>query len=193
MPPMSTFRPRNLLLVLALALALILVIVISLRYRPGNQLQKVVEALPKGVDVAMEDIDYTHLEEGQARWRLVARQVSRQSATGLLAVSSPRMHFFDSLGEPSGSLEADRGEVSDDYQTVRLTGHVVLANPEGYTLYTDHLDYDQASKIARTDANVKLVGDGVQLEGTGMVFEVSRLFLQLQSNVTGTLDTGKRQ
>lgn len=190
---MSIFRPRNLLLLLALALALILVIVIGLRYRPGNQLQKVVEALPKGVDVAMEDIDYTHLEEGQARWRLVARQVSRQSETGLLAVSSPRMNFFDSRGESSGSLEADRGEVSDDYKTVRLTGHVVLVNPEGYTLYTDHLDYHQDSRTASTDAHVKLVGDGVQLEGNGLVFEVSRQLLQLQSNVTGILDAGKRQ
>jgi LPS export ABC transporter protein LptC len=190
---MSYFKPRNLLLVMALALALILLAVIALRYRPASQLQTLVQTLPKGVDVSMQDIDYTHLEKGQARWRLVARQVARQADTGLLAVNRPRMSFFDAQGEPSGSLEADRGEVSDDYQTVRLIGQVVLKNPEGYTLYTAHLDYDQASQTATTDARVQLVGDGVQLEGTGLEFNVPKRLLHLKADVVATFEPAKRE
>jgi LPS export ABC transporter protein LptC len=190
---MSYFKPRNLLLVMALALALILLAVIGLRYRPASQLQTMVKALPKGVDVSMQDIDYTHLEEGQARWRLVARQVARQAETGVLAVNRPRMSFYDAQGESAGSLEADQGEVSDDYQKVRLSGHVVLKNPDGYTLYTDHLDYDQASKTATTDAHVQLVGEGVQLEGTGLVFNVPKRVLHLRADVKGSFDPAKRE
>jgi LPS export ABC transporter protein LptC len=190
---MSYFKPRNLLLVLALALALILLAVIGLRYRPASQLQTVVKALPKGVDVSMQDIDYTHLEEGQARWRLVASQVVRQAETGRLAVNRPRMSFYDAQGEPSGSLEADQGEVSDDYQRVRLIGHVVLRNPDGYTLYTDHLDYDQDSQTATSDAHVQLVGEGVQLEGTGLVFNVPKRLLNLSADVRGSLDPAERK
>jgi LPS export ABC transporter protein LptC len=190
---MSYLKPRNLLLVMALILALILLTVIGLRYRPGSPLQKVVKALPKGVDVAMQDVDYTHLEEGQARWRLVARQADRQSATGLLAVKSPRMSFYDASGKPSGYLEADQGQVSEDYQKVRLLGHVVVKNPDGYTLYTDHLDYDQVSRMATSDARVRLVGAGLELEGTGLELNVPKRSLRLKADVSGVLDPAKRK
>jgi len=190
---MSYFKPRNLLLVMALALALILLAVIALRYQPASQLRKVVKALPKGVDVSMQDIDYTHLEDGQARWRLVARQVARQAETGLLSVIRPRMSFYDAQGNPSGSLEADQGEVSDDYQKVRLKGHVVLKNPDGYTLYTERLDYDQASHMATSDAHVQLLGGGIQLEGTGLEFNVPKRLLQLNADVEGSFDSAMRE
>jgi LPS export ABC transporter protein LptC len=185
---MSYFKPRNLLLVMALGLALILLAVIALRYRPASQLQKVVKALPKGIDVSMQDIDYTHLEEGRARWRLVARQVARQAETGLLAVSRPRMSFYDAQGSPSGSLEADLGEVSDNYQKVELKGHVVLKDPDGYSLYTDQLDYDQSSRTATSEAHVQLIGKGVRLEGTGLVYNVPKRHLQLQADVEGSFE-----
>ena len=72
---MSYLKPRNLLLVLALVLALVLFAVIAMRYSPEQQLEAVVKALPKCIDVALEDIDYTHIEDGKPRWRLVSNQV----------------------------------------------------------------------------------------------------------------------
>ena len=110
---MSYFRPRNLLLVLALVLAVILLAMIAMRYRPENNLQTLVKALPEGIDVSLQDIDYTHIEAGRARWRLVARQVERQAKTRTLVVSSPQMSFYDEQGEVTGSLQADTGEVSE--------------------------------------------------------------------------------
>lgn len=188
---MSYLKPRNLLLVMALGLALVLLAVIALRYRPGSQLQSLVESLPQGVDVSMQDIDYTHIEEGRPRWRLVAEQVERQAATGLLGVGSPQMSFYDPEGELSGTLQAGEGEVSDDYRKVLLRGDVILQNSAGYTLYTDHLDYDQSTQTATTDAYVRLVGNGLNLEGTGLAFHVQQQRLNLHADVKGTLDSGK--
>ena len=110
---MSYFKPRNLLLVLALGLALILVVVIALRFRPESQLQALVKALPEGVDVSLQDIDYTHIEEGRARWRLVAQQAERNSASGVLGLINPELKFFDDQGEPKGALSAGKGDVRD--------------------------------------------------------------------------------
>lgn len=188
---MSYFRPRNLLLVMALILALILLVVIALRYRPENQLQKIVQALPKGIDVSLQDIDYTHISDGRARWRLVARQVERQAQSGVLHVDNPQMTFYDDLGETKGSLQAAQGEISDDYQKVGLHGEVVIKNPAGYVLYTDQLDYDQTTQMATTAAHVKLLGKGLSLEGTGLVFDVQQERLQLNADVKGTYDSEK--
>lgn len=186
---MSDFKPRNLLLVVALALALVLLVIVALRYRPGGQLQTLVEALPQGIDVAMQDIDYTHIADGRPRWRLVAEQVERQAATGLLGVTRPQMSFFDPRGEVSGSIQADGGQVSDDYHKVSLHGDVVLRSSSGYTLYTDHLDYDQLTQLASTDARVRLLADGLHLEGRGLVYDVGQQQLRLHADVKGSLDT----
>ena len=188
---MSYFKPRNLLLVLALGLALVLLVVIALRYRPETQLQTVVKALPKGVDVSLQDIDYTHIENGKSRWRLVAQQVERRSAEGVMGISSPQLSFYDEQGDLKGSLQAGKGEVSDDYQNVRLLDDVVLKNSSGYTLYTDRLDYDHATQVATTDAHVRLVADGIHLEGTGLVFYLKQERLLLNSDVIGSLDPSK--
>jgi LPS export ABC transporter protein LptC len=188
---MSYFKPRNLLLVLALGLALVLLVVIALRYRPGNQLQTIVEALPDGIDVSLQDIDYTHIENGKARWRLVAQQVERQSSSGIMAVSSPQLNFYSEDGELKGSLQAGRGEVTDDYQNVRLRENVVLKNSAGYTLFTDYLDYDHTTQLATTDAHVRLVADGMSLEGTGLTFDLKQESLFLNADVKGSFDSGQ--
>jgi LPS export ABC transporter protein LptC len=183
---MSYLKPRNLLLVLALGLALTLLVVIYLRFRPENQLQSMVEALPKGIDVALQDIDYTHLENGHARWRLVAQQVEHLSSSKTLVINNPHLTFYDEEGGTQGTIQAGSGEVSRDYQRVRLRDDVILKNPEGYTLYTDLLYYDHESQTATTDSHVRLVSDGVLLEGNGLEYHMQEERLKLNADVTAT-------
>jgi len=185
---MSYFRPRNFLLVLALILALILLAVIAMRYRPEDNLRTIVKALPEGVDVSLQDIDYTHIEDGRARWRLVALQVERQAKSSTLVVSRPQMTFFDELGEIKGSLKALNGEISEDYRKVRLNDEVVLKNMSGYTLLTDRLMYDHDTRTATTDSLVRLESKGMHLEGRGLIFYVQTKQLQLNKQVEGVFE-----
>jgi LPS export ABC transporter protein LptC len=185
---MSYFRPRNLLLVLALILAVILLAVIAMRYRPENNLRTIVKALPEGIDVSLQDIDYTHIEEGRARWRLVATQVERQAKSSILVVNSPQMTFYDEQREVRGSLQAVTGEVSEDYRKVQLNDEVVLKNTSGYTLYTDRLTYDHDTQTATTDALVRLESKGLHLQGRGLVFHVQTKQLQLKEQVEGVFE-----
>jgi LPS export ABC transporter protein LptC len=190
---MSYFKSRNLLLVLALGLALILLSVIVMRYRPESQLQTLAKSLPEGIDVSLQDIDYTHIENGKPQWRLVAQQVERQSESGALDLVRPQLSFYNEQGEPEGSMQAGIGEVSDDYLQVRLREDVVLKNTAGYTLYTDQLDYDHATQVATTDEHVRLIGDKVNLEGVGLQFYVKSKFLRLEKQVKGTFDSKRRE
>lgn len=185
---MSYFRPRNLLLVLALALAAILIAVIALRYRPENNLRSIAKALPEGVDVALQDIDYTHIEEGRARWRLVARQVERRAKTSNLVVSSPRVSFFDEQGQVTESVQAASGEISDDYRKIILSDEVVLKNSSGYSLFTDRLNYDHETRTATTDSLVRLESSRFQLEGRGLVFHLQSKRLELNESVKGVFE-----
>lgn len=188
---MSYLKPRNLLLVLALVLALALVVLIALRYSPESQLEAVVKSLPKGVDVSLEDIDYTHMEGGQRRWRLVSRQVSRTAASGALSLDEPELKFFDALGEPASSIRAKRGEVSSDYQSVKVLGDVVLQHVDGYALQTESLDYDHAKQRISTDAEVLMIAEGLRLEGKGLTLYLQEKRLQLNANVDAFIDPEK--
>ena len=185
---MSYFRPRNFLLVLAMALAVILLAMIVMRYRPENNLQTIVKALPEGVDVSLQDIDYTHIEEGRARWRLVALQVERQAKTSTLVISSPRMSFYDEQGEITGSLQAVTGAVSEDYRVVRLNDQVVLQNTSGYTLSTDRLTYDHDTQRVTTDSLVRFESNGLYLEGRGLIFHLQIKKLELNEQVRGVFE-----
>jgi len=185
---MSYFRPRNLLLVLALILAVILLAVIAMRYRPESNLRTMVKALPEGIDVSLQDIDYTHIEDGRARWRLVAQQVERQAKSSTLVVSSPHMTFYDEQGEVKGSLQAASGKVSEDYRKVQLNDEVILKNPSGYTLFADRLRYDHDTQTATTDSLVRLESKGLHLEGRGLIFHVQTKRLQLNEQVEGVFE-----
>ena len=187
---MSYLKPRNLLLVLAVVIAVILLVVISQRYRPEDQLQTVVKALPEGVDVSLEDIDYTHIEGGVARWRLVAHEVKRQADTQIMIVQSPVLEFYNDQGTLDGELQALTGEVSQDYKQVYLQGDVVLKRADGYTLYTDRLDYDHGKQLAQTDAPVRLESDRMTMNGVGMVYQVAKRHLVLKAKVNGSIDAG---
>jgi LPS export ABC transporter protein LptC len=188
---MSYLKPRNFLLVLALVLALVLIAVIAMRYSPEQQLEAVVKALPKGIDVALEDIDYTHIEDGKPLWRLVSNQVERRADSGILGLTEPELNFFDEQGEPAGSIRAIQGEVSSNYQAVKLRGDVFFQQVGGYTLQTENLDYDHATQKMTTDAHVLMVADGMRLEGKGMTVYLQEKRLQLSADVEGFLDPGK--
>ena len=85
-------------------------------------------------------------------------------------------------------MQSGQGTVSENYQKVQLFEDVVLQNASGYTLYTDRLDYDNASQVAQTDAHVRIEAKGMKLEGAGMVFNVQKKTMQLHADVKGYLE-----
>lgn len=188
---MSYFKPRNLLLVLALVLALGLALTIVRNYRPEKRLETLVKALPEGVNLALQDIDYTHLEDGKPRWRLVALQVEHQSAAGILSIKDPQLVFYSEQGQEEGALVAASGEVSSDYQQVKLRGDVMLTSPGGFTLQTQELDYAHDTHTATSDADVTIIRGGMKLQGRGLVFDLPRQRLTLASQVRGLIAQGQ--
>ena len=180
---MSYFRPRNFLLVLVLAISVILSVLIVSRYRPESPIQMISASLPDGVDVALKNIDYTHMEDGQARWRLVAQKVEHVSQASALRVESPHISFYDGKGDISGSLESQMGEISDDYQHVELRDQVILKSSSGHTFFSEQLFYDHDSETASTDSLVRLESEGFHVQGKGLLFSVKTKKIVLNSQV----------
>jgi len=180
---MNLFKPRHLLLLLALLLAGALAIIVALRYRPSLELAEVVKSLPSGVDLALQDINYTHSEAGVARWRLVAKQVQHRSEQQGMVVADLQLTFFDPEGIEQGKLTARNGLVNADFSVVEVRGEVQIVSRNGYTLQTDHLTYRQEDRSIRTDAPVRLVSTMIHLDGIGLTVDLATQRLQVHNKV----------
>ena len=187
--PMTLIRPRNLLLLLALLLAGVLVAIVVSRYRPPAEIKELVKGLPPGVDVALQEINYTHTEGGTARWRLAAKQVEHRSAENFTVVSEPSLTFFAADGTEQGTLKARTGKVNSDYSVVEVQGAVEVVSRGGYTLQTDHLVYHQQDRTIRTDAPVRLVSAKMRLDGMGLDLNLDTQRLRIPARVRAVIQT----
>jgi LPS export ABC transporter protein LptC len=190
---MALLRPRNLLLLSALLLAGALALIVVLRYRPAAEIADVVKALPTGVDLALQQINYTHSERGTPRWRLVASRVEHRSAENLTAVKDLQLTFFAADGTEQGALTARNGQVNNDFTVIEVQGEVNIVNRNGYRLQTDRLIYRQVDRSLATDAPVSLTADGVQCDGVGMHLDLETRRLRILSAARALLQPKRSQ
>lgn len=184
---MSLLRPRNLLLLLALTIAVMLAVIVMLRYRPPTDMAELAKALPKGVDLALEKINYTHAEGGVARWRLVAARVEHHSAEQVIALRDLHLTFFDANGVEQGTLTARNGEVDAAFAVIEVRDAVEIVSRSGYTLQSEQLTYHQADRSIRTEAPVRLTATGLRLDGVGLHLDLASQRLQVLSSVRAEL------
>lgn len=190
---MTLFSPRNLLLLLALLLAGMLAAIVLMRYRPPSELEEMAKVLPTGVDMALQDINYTHTEEGVTRWRLKAKQVEHRAADKFTMLSELQVTFYDIKGVEQGSLRARNGQVNSDFSVIEVRDGVEVATVKGYTLQTDHLTYRQQDRSIRTAAPVKLVSAGLKLDGVGAEVNLDSKRLRIHSGVHVVVQPDKRK
>jgi len=185
----SLFKLRNLLLFLAVGLAFVLAAVVMTRYRSPVvvSIPAAPPALPPGIDLALQQIDYTHTEGGVARWRLVASRAEHQAESKLMLVRDLELTFFDAGGDEQVTVKALSGQINSDYSAVEVREDVELSHRNGYTLRTNYLHYNQADGMIRTDAPVHLTGQDVTLDGVGLRVDLSRRRLHVLDNVQAVL------
>lgn len=169
---MALLRLRNLLLLLALLVAGVLAAIVWQRYRPAVELVEVVKSLPTGVDVALQEINYTHTEGGVARWRLVAKQVEHRASEKLTALSALELTFYDVKGVEQGTLKARNGQVDANYSEVKVHDEVEIVSASGYTVKTAALTYSQNDRRIRTDAPVTIISGEMRIDGTGLQLDL---------------------
>ena len=184
---MTLFKSRHLLLVLAVVLAGVLAIIVAVRYRPPLDTAKLVKALPTGVDLALQDINYTHTEGGVARWRLVAKQVAHRPGEQVTAVNDLQLTFYDAGGREQGTMSAQAGRIASDFSWVEVRDAVTIVSRHGYTLQTDHLTYRQEARSITTEAPVRLTGNGLQLDGVGLQLDLETQRLRVPAQVHAVL------
>jgi len=167
---------------------LILIIVLALGVLLWRHLQKqspldVLEALPEQVDLSLQKLHYTQNEDGQRSWTLDAEKAEyqRESGQGMLDKVHLTLYEAGQFGEVT--LSADHGSLEQDKQQLEAWGNVVVTTAKGDRLYTERLRYDGATRFLLTDEPVRIVGQRMELKGTGLQAGLESGRMQLKKNI----------
>jgi LPS export ABC transporter protein LptC len=175
---------RNSLLILMLATVVVLLFVISGRFQPPS-VEKIVEALPEDVDLALKKVDYTETRGDEKLWTLSADSVDHVSGQQETLVENVRMVFFSKGEFGDITLTACKGHWFMQEGRIDLQGDVVAKSSNGFSLYTQRLTYMKEDDLIFTDLPVRLVNREMELTGTGLRLPVKDQSLELLSNVQG--------
>jgi LPS export ABC transporter protein LptC len=167
-----------------LATAAVLLLVISRRFQPPT-VEKIIEDLPKNVDIALKKVDWTETRGSEKLWALSADSAAHLSCQDEALIENVRMVFFSKGEFGDVTLTARKGRWFPKEGRVDLQGDVVAQSSNGFSLYTQRLTYMKEGDLISTDLPVRLVNQETELTGTGLRMPVKNQHLELLSDVKG--------
>jgi LPS export ABC transporter protein LptC len=142
--------------------------------------------------------------DGRERYRLNAQVIRQQTETGLIELEQLHMNYHPGAqasvaGEPQPTtaianevwhLTSDRGQVRSDGDDVLLSGNVRVTGPapgsgEPLALTTTELRINTPTEFIETDAPVRLLWSGHELDARGLQADLKAGTLRLESEVHG--------
>ena len=159
----------NLLIILITTLTLTLLLTIFINYRIRED-----DILPdpqtKKVDISLQKITLTNTQSGVASWKLEAEAADFDTRSREGRLSGVQVTFF---GSQQGDLflTADEGELAGGGEHMTVRGNVVVRGKQGYTFYSNDLEYFQKEDLISTQSPVRFVADGLDLRGRGLRFK----------------------
>jgi LPS export ABC transporter protein LptC len=186
---------RNLLALVILVLAGALTITVVRNFQ-GALPEEDLEALPRHIDLSLQEIRYTETSDGLRRWTLVADTAAHSVSEGVSRIENIQMTFYDAQGAEDVTLAARSGSFKVDSREVEVHGDVVVKSSQGFALYTEQLIYRETDRMIRTDAPVRMVSDRMALTGNGMLLSVVDhnlvLLSAVRARIEATAGNGKK-
>lgn len=127
--------------------------------------------------------------DGQVRLEVAAQQAEQDPERDSVAMQDVRVDYF-ALPNQRWQLTAHRGDAPSGFQTVTLSGDVVMSGqqfvPEGRAIVrTEQLTLEPAARRAYTAEPVSLVFGAYLLSATGLEADLNAATLRLESGVNG--------
>ena len=145
------------------------------------------QSLPEGVELALQDVDYTHSESGIARWRFKADHAERTVSEGQLAVENLMLTFYDEKGAQQMVMRADEGVADQKFTEFHASGNVIVESERGYHLTADRLVYKQADHKIYSDSPVVLTTADLTVDGHGLVIDLNNQTISVYGGVKAVL------
>jgi LPS export ABC transporter protein LptC len=155
------------------------------RFSPGA----VLETVKPEADLALQRIHYTETRDGIRRWTLEADSAKHDVGEGVTRIENIRVTFHPESGDGADTtMTASQGTVRIEEGELSVQGNVVVHSPDGYTVETESLQYRESERQISTHAPVRLVSEGMEMTGNGMILNIQEQTFVLLANVQAQLD-----
>lgn len=163
-------------------------IVRHLRHQP---VQEALELLPQNVDLALDDINYSQMENGETRWTLKSERAQYMRTTELVELTGVDLRFFSAERAGEVTLRADRGQFQEQTRQLDVYGNVIVTSAQNDVLTTEWLHYDDQVRRLSTPEPFEYVSPGMRLRGIGMRMDVDQERLMVEQDVSMRLSPDK--
>ncbi|MEA3385894.1 MAG: LPS export ABC transporter periplasmic protein LptC [Thermodesulfobacteriota bacterium] len=122
-------------------------------------------------DLTFEGIRYTRNIGEKIQWVLKADVARLYEDKNIMDLEKIRIKFF-----PTGGghviVTADSGVYRIDNDEMSLNGDVKIHSEDGFTLFSETMHFSQKKKLIWTSDRVVIKGDGLEMEGEGLEYDL---------------------
>lgn len=95
----------------------------------------------------------------------------------------------ESYGDEKVNLTAETGTIDQNSGTIHLEKDVVITSERGTQMTTDTLDWNRNKDLVKTEDDVLITDENMTMTGTGMEAHPAMKTVQIDKDVTVTMDT----
>ncbi len=134
-------------------------------------------------DQEFADFETMESDSGLTKWKLRAPVARIYNARKLLVTDSPRIEFFNEVGELASVLIADKGEFNQVTHDFIALGNVIVTSREGYKLETETLVWVNRIEEIHTEDFVKFTKGSDILTGYGFRSDPELASVEIERDV----------
>lgn len=180
-------RAQTLLGAAILLILLFLGVTLWWNRAPEELIPAVIDKLPENIDIGLDQVHYSHNENGRRSWVLDAERAAYQRKTEELSLTKVRMTLFETANMGDLTLTADRGVLLQQQNLVRVDGSVHIAAETGETFATETLTYEAERQLAHSSDKVLYQSPQLTLSGQGFTLDLASGKLRIERDVHAVL------
>jgi LPS export ABC transporter protein LptC len=124
-------------------------------------------------DLTFEGVSYTRNIGEKTQWVLKANIARLYEDKNIMDLERIKIKFF-LTGGGHVTVIADSGVYRIDDDEMLLNGDVKIRSKDGSTLFSESMHFSQKKKLIWTRDKVFIKGDGLEMEGNGLKYDLQK-------------------
>ncbi|MBW1708732.1 MAG: LPS export ABC transporter periplasmic protein LptC [Deltaproteobacteria bacterium] len=185
------FQARRIKILLITSLLALAVVSVGLFFW-GKQLdlkpKRALSLLPTNVDMHLRGVNYTEVKEGRDEWTLKADAMRYSKFNQLLHFDQVEIVLLNA-SQGRILVSGEKAKYDRKAKMVKLIGHVLIHNIEGYRLTANELIYKVDTKLLLVPGRFKIMGPKLTLDGRDLTLDVDSRRLQIGREARALFDS----
>jgi len=156
-------------------LVLSAVLAVSLVYLLVTRTESVPRSINSGtlaqVDAGIDQFSFMQSKGGAVQWHVEAKQARMTEAEHQAILDDVHVTLYGQKGWEL-KLSGDEGTIDTtkkNFTLLRRNGTIPVHLQNGYTIYTNHLSWEEERRQVSTNDPVTIMGQGLEITGRGLV------------------------